>query len=376
MVKQRGTMTLLLVGVAIFVIAQLGWWLYFQNSYVDRVSGETVEAWQRDALVVGQLLALGGDATRVLEEFPHLRLAADGSVGVNPERLTSFLEGQERRLRMFTIESSGFVALMVIAFMLMGQRLRVERELKQQQQNFLSAVTHELKTPMSSMRLLVETALLRPLSPEKQRSYLQRLEGELGRLERLSETVLASTRLEAGATTPDLAELELGSEVRSYLKSHVSSFEARGGDITLVADGTELPVLLDRSSLHLILANLIDNAIKYTPGAHKAVEVRLEGRGHLVRLHVTDAGPGIPAAAGQKIFDRFYRAGSELVRTAPGVGLGLYLVRSAAEDMNGWISHQPAPTGTGTRFTVTLPRRLTGVSEAAGTAGSPQGSAA
>lgn len=376
MVKQRGTMTLLLVGVAIFVIAQLGWWLYFQNSYVDRVSGETVEAWQRDALVVGQLLALGGDATRVLEEFPHLRLATDGSVGVIPERLTSFLEGQERRLRMFTIESSGFVALMVIAFMLMGQRLRVERELKQQQQNFLSAVTHELKTPMSSMRLLVETALLRPLSPEKQRSYLQRLEGELGRLERLSETVLASTRLEAGATTPDLAELELGSEVRSYLKSHVSSFEARGGDITLVADGTELPVLLDRSSLHLILANLIDNAIKYTPGAHKAVEVRLEGRGHLVRLHVTDAGPGIPAAAGQKIFDRFYRAGSELVRTAPGVGLGLYLVRSAAEDMNGWISHQPAPTGTGTRFTVTLPRRLTGVSEAAGTAGSPQGSAA
>ncbi len=374
--KQRGTMTLLLVGVAAFVIAQLGWWLYFQNSYVQRVSGETVEAWQRDALVVGQLLALGGDPTAALREFPHLQVMADGSVSIDPERLRSFLDGQERRLRMFTIESSGFVALMVVAFMLMGQRLRVERELKQQQQNFLSAVTHELKTPMSSMRLLVETALMRPLTPEKQRTYLQRLEGELGRLERLSETVLASTRLEAGGTPAELAELELGTEVRSYLDAHRASFEARGAEITLVTAGASLPVLLDRSSLHLIMTNLIDNAIKYTPGGTKPVEVALEGRGHLVRLHVTDAGSGIPPAAGQKVFERFFRAGSELVRTAPGVGLGLYLVRAAAEDMNGWISHQPAPSGTGTRFTLTLPRRLSSVSDVAMPADSPHGNPA
>lgn len=372
--KQRGTMTLLLVGVAIFVIAQLGWWLYFQNSYVERVSGETVEAWQRDAQVVGQLLARGGDAAATLRAFPHLRLTGDG-VGIDPERLTAFLDGQERRLRMFTMESSGFVALMIVAFMLMGQRLRVERELKQQQQNFLSAVTHELKTPMSSMRLLVETALMRPLPPEKQRSYLQRLEGELGRLERLSETVLASTRLEAGATRPELAPLELTGEVRSYLATHAASFEARGADISLVTASTELPVLLDRPSLNLIMTNLIDNAIKYSPGAAKPVEVRLEGRGHLIRLHVTDAGPGIPPGTGQKVFDRFYRAGSELVRTAPGVGLGLYLVRSAAEDMNGWISHQTAPSGSGTRFTLTLPRRLGAATEVSLNPDSAQGSA-
>lgn len=361
-------MTLLLVAVAVFVTAQLGWWLWFQNSYVQQVSQQTRDAWQRDAAAVTELLLLGADPGPLLARYPHLLVTAAGVV-VDPESWTAFVEGQERRLRMFSIESAGFVALMVVAFSLMGRRLRVERELKQQQQNFLSAASHELKTPMSSMRLLVETALMRPLTPERQRDYLLQLEGELGRLERLTETVLASTRLEAGSTDPKLEALELGREVEAFLDSNAAGLQARGATISFRAADAPLPVALDRSSLNLILGNLLDNAIKYSPEPEKPIEVALEGRGHLVRLHVTDQGQGIPAAVGNRVFERFYRAGSELVRTAPGVGLGLHLVQATAEDMNGWVSHQPGPGGKGTRFTLTLPRRLGGTMNVDGITG-------
>ena len=357
-VERRGTMTLLLVGIAVFVMAQLAWWLYFQNAYVERVSRDTIQSWHRDASLVNALLAVGGNAALLADTYPHLQLSEQGA-RVDPEAEASFLSRQERRLRMFAFECAGFVSLMLVAFALMGRRLRVERELKLQQQNFLSAVSHELKTPMSSMRLLVETVLLRPLPASKQQEYLRLMEGELSRLEQLSETVLASTRLEAGeANAPKLEQLDLTECVSEFLSGHRGSFEARGARINFTAPAQELPVNVDPASISLILTNLIDNAIKYSPGAEKPIHIELEGRGHLVRMHVSDQGLGIPAGVGQKVFERFYRVGSEMVRTAPGVGLGLHLVRQAAESMNGWIRHQPGPTGRGTCFTVSFPRRL------------------
>lgn len=358
MVERRGTVTLLLAGIALFVIAQLAWWLYFQNAYVERVSREITSDWHRDASVASSLLALGGDPASVRDAYPHLEFNSDGSVTVSAQRLESFLAAQTRRLRMFINESIGFVIVMLFAFWLLGRRFRVEQELKFQQQNFLSAVTHELKTPMSSMRLLLETVLARKLPEEKERDYLRRLEGELSRLEQLSESVLASTRLEEQELQPELRPLELNALVSEFMDGHRAGFEARGAQLSLQLWPEPLPVSCDESSLSLILKNLIDNAIKYTPAPQKPVSIELEGRGDVVRLHVTDQGSGIPSGIGQRVFERFYRVGSELQRTAPGTGLGLHLVRASAESLNGWVRHQPAPGGSGTRFTLSLPRRL------------------
>ncbi len=358
LVERRRTMTLLLLGIALFVVAQLAWWLYFQNAYVERVSRETTRDWHRDAGIANSLLALGGSLAAVREAYPHLDFGTDGTVTVSPERLQTFLDSQTRRLRMFINESIGFVAVMLFAFWLLGRRFRVEQELKFQQQNFLSAVTHELKTPMSSMRLLVETVLARKLPEEREREYLQRLEGELTRLEQLSEGVLASTRLEERQQPPELKPLELNSLVEQFMTGYRAGFEARGAQLSVKYWPGPLPVSCDESSLALIIKNLIDNAIKYTPADPKPVELELEGLRDVVRLHVTDQGAGIPSAVGSRVFERFYRVGSELQRTAPGVGLGLHLVKSTAESLNGWVRHQPGPGGTGTRFTLSLPRRI------------------
>lgn len=356
-------LAILLAGIVIVVLAQLGWWLYFHNSYVARMTRDITERQLRDAELADALLAGGATRDFVSTAFPEVLVTPDGHAMTDPAARTAFLEAQERRARVFILETAGFMLVMVLAFWLMGRRLSVEQELKLQQQNFLSAVSHELKTPLSGLRLLVETALLRPLSPERQVEYLRRMEGEITRLQQLSETVLASTRLEEQREVTELVATDLGAELRLFLEERRAGFEARGAEFSVDIPAGALPVALDRSAFTLILANLVDNAIKYSPGGHKPVLLQVEDGGHLLRLHVGDRGIGIPAGSSERIYDRFYRVGSELVRTAPGVGLGLHLVSAAAEAMNGWVSDQPQPDGPGTRFTLTLPRRTGEVEE-------------
>ncbi len=355
---QRRSTQLLFIVVAAFVLVQLVWWLMFQRAFTSETADATLSAWERDSAVSTVLLRSGlMEETELVKLYPHLSVTAAGAI-IDPAAVASMQAGHDRQVRMLTNESIGFALAVFLGLWLISRRLKVEEQLKLQQQNFLSAVSHELKTPMSSMRLLVETVLMRPLGPERQRSYLERMEGELSRLERLAETVLASTRLETGLVSLEFQDADLAVLVHDWLTSQAASFEVRGAELSFRAPDRPLPVSVDVPALQLILVNLVDNAIKYSPGEAKPVSLELEERGHLIRLHVTDRGVGIPPGVGKKVFERFYRVGSEMVRTAPGVGLGLHLVQSTAEQINGWISHQPAPGGQGTRFTLTLPRRL------------------
>src|SRR5690625_1743074 len=293
-VGRSRNLAILLVGIVIVVLAQLGWWLYFHNSYVARMTRDVTERQQRDAELASALLEAGASPAFVGTAFPEV-VITDGSAVTDPAQRTAFLESQERRTRVFILETAGFMLVMILAFWLMGRRLTVEHELKLQQQNFLSAVSHELKTPLSGLRLLVETALLRPLGPDRQADYLKRMEGEITRLQQLSETVLASTRLEENPRGQELSDTDLVRELQLFLEDRRAGFAARGAEFHVPVPASELPVALNRQTFTLILTNLIDNAVKYSPEPVKPVWLELEGAGHLARLHVTDAGIGIPS---------------------------------------------------------------------------------
>jgi len=340
-----------------FVTAQMSWWLFFQQRYVSEVSTDTVESLEREAESLNQLLALGAveQVDVLLSERPHLRLANDGlSVELAAESLGEFLHQQRRVVRMLAFEGPFFVLVVMTGLFIIGRSLRLERELKRHQRNFLDAIGHEYKTPISTLRLLIETLQLRTLAPAKLQEYLQSMRLEVDRLERTGQQVLATARLEAGAPPERREPHDLTELVRHVIARSRPALEANGARLDLTTSDGPLPVRAVLDDVSILVENLLDNALKYTPAAEKSVTVQLERQGNWALLSVEDRGPGIPDRERALVFERFYRVGNELTRTATGLGLGLYLVRRAAEGLGGHVEIDNAEQG-GARVTIRLP---------------------
>ena len=354
------------VVIVAFVLAQVAWWLVFQMQLLDRAASDREAAWSRDVATVDAWLARDPTALDgLLARYPHLRVrealaSADAPprVEVDPVARLHLTARDARARRMIAFEGPFFAIVIMAMLALIASSLRAERELKRRQHNFLSAVTHEFNTPIGTLRLLVQTLRLRPANPERTVDYLRRMETELDRLERTSEQVLAAARLEQAGAPPVLEASDLNVVLQGLIGRAREGLEARGARLTVSFSPDPLPVSLDPSAFALVVNNLLDNAVKYSPGAIKPVTVTLCADGDVVRMHVDDQGVGLPAAERGRVFERFYRAGEELTRVSAGVGLGLHLVKSVTEAMNGWVQVEDGPDGRGTRFTVVLPRRV------------------
>lgn len=347
--------------IVTFVLAQVTWWLVFQTRLLDAAAEERAAAWARDVTTANEVLVrTPGALEELLARYPHLRrVPGDGRpvVAIDPAAAAAAREEAAGQRRMLAFEGPFFAVVILFMLALIAGSLRTERELKQRQQNFLSAVTHEFKTPIGTLRLLLETLRYRDVPTAKRADYLARIDGELARLEKTSDEVLAAARLETAGGPPVLEAADLGDAVRGTVERLRGGLEARGADLRVEPFEGPAPVSLAQESFALALGNLLENALKYTPGDVKRIGVSLDASGDPLRVHVDDAGPGVPAGERGKIFDRFYRAGDEMTRTSAGVGLGLHLVQNAVQTMNGWVSVSDAPTG-GARFTIHLPRRV------------------
>lgn len=356
--------------IVAFVLAQVAWWMVFQGRALDVAARERAAAWARDVATANDLLAADpGASAALLERYPHLRTTAAGRLEIDPESQRAVEAATRSTQRMFAFEGPFFALVILGMLWLIAGSLRVERELKRRQQNFLSAVTHEFKTPIGTLRLLVQTLSLRPASPERTVAYLRKMETELDRLERTSDQVLASARLQHADAPPVLAAADLNTVVQGHLGRARAGLEERGAVLEIAYAPEPLPVSLDVDAFAIVLHNLLDNAVKYDPRPQKRIRVALHADGDLVHLHVDDAGPGLTRDERERVFDRFYRAGDEMTRTTTGVGIGLHLVRTIVESLHGWVRAEENPDGTGARFTVVLPRRVAAAEESAPSAG-------
>lgn len=355
--RRRARLTQWVFGVIIaFLVAQVAWWLWFQADYIGGVTAATEAAWHDDAVLADRIAAIEPTAVdELLEAHPHLRYEG-GRFAVDQNLLAAFVAKQRSALRMFRYEGVFFVFVVLTGLYVLARSLAAARELERRQHNFLLAVTHEFKTPISTMRLLVETLQYRGQSRERLDDYLRRMERELTRLQHSSEQVLASARLEQIGQLGEARCEDLDQLVPALVAKVRGAFEARGARIAVVPAGERLDVRVSSEAFELVLTNLLDNAVKYSPGTEKPVLVQLARRGEQAVLVVEDEGVGVPPEEAEKVFERFYRPGSEMTRRSQGVGLGLYLVRSNVELMGGRVVCQPRPDGrAGTRFTVTLP---------------------
>lgn len=233
-----------------------------------------------------------------------------------------------------------------------------QKELERMKSNFLSVVSHELKTPLHSIKGFVDIILLGKAGPitEVQRDFLETVRQQTGALQNLINDLLELSRLEAGQVRLRLEPVPLG-EVAGVVVEKLEPL-ARQGEVTLHnrVPSDLAPVEGDRMRLEQVLTNLVDNAIKFTPNGGQ-VTVEAQDLGEAVQVWVRDTGIGIPPEERERVFDRFYQVDSGSTRTYRGTGLGLSICRHIVERHQGriWIEDQEGP---GTTFTFILPKEL------------------
>ncbi len=293
------------------------------------------------------------DAQRVLtvqfrEGLPDWRLAVYQLPGAAPRQAV-------RRQVMFFTGALGVLVAVIIAGIVMTWRLmRRETEMARLKSDFVANVSHDLKTPLSVIRMFGETLEMGRVPDEERRQEYYRVitrEGE--RLSRLIDNVLDFSRIEGGRQTYDMVPTPVEPLVRATLETFAYPLAQQGFKVD-VRVAPDLPdVTMDADAVGQALANLIDNAIKYSGDERElTVDARIVD-GRLV-IAVADRGLGIAPEEQQKIFEKFYRIGRSDTQGRRGSGVGLALVRHIAEAHGGDVTVESAP-GNGSRFCLRLP---------------------
>ena len=229
--------------------------------------------------------------------------------------------------------------------------------LSQRQSNFIDSVTHELKSPLASLKLSLQTLGRRALAPEQQADFHRLMLQDVERLDTLIDHLLdaAKTLQRRPQVGGDVTDVEtVLKQVRAAVAQRHGVAEDRVR-FELHAAAEPLRVAGRAADVEIVLRNLIDNAVKYSlPDPEVDITVEPAPRGR-IRIRVADRGPGIPFSQRQLIFRRFVRLGSELERSTPGTGLGLFLVRSLVRQMRGTVTVTGRLPPPGTVFEVELP---------------------
>ena len=227
--------------------------------------------------------------------------------------------------------------------------------LSQRQSNFIDSVTHELKSPIASLKLYLQTMHRRPLGQQEQKDFVRYMLEDVERLDSLINHLLDAARIDKVATPGENEDVAVAQVIQTCADEVRSRYNLTDEQLKL-----SLQPLIVRGrplDLEVIFRNLFDNAAKYggQPPKVEVTIVRLDDQRGLVR--VTDNGRGIPVHQRWRVFARFVRLGSELERNKPGTGLGLYLVRTLVDRLKGRVRIRDREGGTGTTFEVTLPGR-------------------
>lgn len=251
---------------------------------------------------------------------------------------------QPERKGMIMGEGAIFLLIFLTGAYYLQRTLKKERKLHEQQKNFLLSVTHELKSPLASIKLYLQTILKRDLDKAQINNFLNNSLKDIERLDDLVENMLIATRIENHSYTFPKEEFnfsELVKSVASRLQIHSCSSQTIACDIQ-----PNVKLTGDKFALTLVVSNLVENAVKYSPPCAE-IRVKLKEKNNIAQLAVEDKGIGINDEEKLRIFDKFYRVGSEETRKTKGTGLGLYIVKQVLEKHKAYIKvKNNKPTGT------------------------------
>lgn len=299
-------------------------------------AGSTVPDWKKPFV-----------ATEIGEALPHWEAALYLR---HPERLVA--SAQKVRRNLYLLISCALGAIAIGGWVVMAETRR-QLTLAQKKTDFVSNVSHELKTPLTSIRMFAELMHSGRATAERQPQYLRIIMVEAERLTRLINNVLDFAGLERRQRQFEKRPFELFEMLTQIWSSHEVHLRESGFTTSWESAAPPYPVIGDEDALAQVLVNLLANAEKYG-GEQKEITLRSYSEGAWVCLSVLDRGPGVPAGEEAKIFEPFYRAHDSLSSGIPGTGLGLSLARRIVQEHGGEILYQARPGG-GSNFTVRLP---------------------
>jgi K+-sensing histidine kinase KdpD len=319
--RRLAAVTIVYWALLSYMIAALLWW------FIELVK-------QNDTLTAVQLQQLTG---------------ATGQVHIQTQTSDQLLQKQKRKRVQYIAEGLTFLALIVVGAVYVYRATRRQIRASVQQQNFMMAVTHELKTPIAVTQLNLETLQKRKLEPAQQDKIIASTLQEANRLNMLCNNILLASQLDSKAYKESRIEINFSDLVEGCIDSFKQHYPAR-----VVVEEIEPALYLDGETLllQMLVNNLLENAHKYAP-QDTDITVVLAQKVNAVELLVIDNGKGIPDSEKPKIFEKFYRIGSEATRNTKGTGLGLYLCKKIAQNHNANISvtdNKPQ----GSKFVVTF----------------------
>jgi signal transduction histidine kinase/tetratricopeptide (TPR) repeat protein len=289
----------------------------------------------------------GGTGESLGENFPGLRLALDNNQA-----------GQTRRWN--PQRSFYLVALLLVLSVtsfgayLLWLDVRREMRLAELRSQFVSSVSHELKTPLTAIRMFAETLRLgRSTDQQTQAEYLDTIINESERLTRLLNNVLDFSKIEQGKKTYHLAPTSLVEIVRTAARAMAYPLAQQGFELRLDVENNLPAVNADGDALQQAILNLLTNAMKYS-GVSREIDLRLQRQNGQAIIQVTDYGVGIAREEQAPIFENFYRVITPESKLIPGTGLGLTLVAHVAKAHGGSVEVQSTP-GEGSTFSIRLP---------------------
>jgi two-component system phosphate regulon sensor histidine kinase PhoR len=269
---------------------------------------------------------------------------------VAPDVVARLEEDFRQKMLMLGGEGALLIGLLLAVHVALYRGLVAERRLHRQRDSFVHAVTHELKSPIAGLRALLQSLRELELSQAERADYLSMGLSELTRLDRMVGNILLSARIDAAGYAPQLTVVDFEAAIAAAVRQRRLLLTERGAHVEI--DMHLMFARCDPEGLEVILGNLIDNAIKYSPGAP---QLRLWARhsDDMVVLLVEDKGIGIAADEGRHLFEKFYRTAAGEKLAPKGTGLGLYISRGIARACGGDLVLQSGQDGT--TFMLTLP---------------------
>jgi signal transduction histidine kinase len=305
----------------LYIIAALIWWFLSLEQ-----QNKTIQELRRDRLTITE--------------------QNDSAYG---KEITKIKNSRKRETFKYAAEGLTFLLLIIFGAAYIYRLVRRQFKLQIQQQNFVMAVTHELKTPISVARLNLETMQKHKLEETKQKKLLQMTVQETMRLDTLINNILISSQLDGDVYKASKEELNFS----DLFSDVIHQFQNRYAEKNIISEiEPEVELKGDPLLLKMLVSNLLENANKYAE-KQTGIICRLQKKEHKVQLQIIDEGVGIDDKEKKKVFEKFYRSGSEQTRKTQGTGLGLFICKKIAQSHKADITVTDNEQG-GSNFTVTF----------------------